>query len=118
MFNELLEAMGDKLPAVRQAALDAVKNLVKIMTPWALHLILPVLLSQIATAGKWQVKTGALEILDELVTCAADQMAKAMPDIVPVLAAAIWDTKADVKKAARASLTKACAVRTLWPISL
>jgi len=33
-----------------------------------------------------------------------------MPDIVPVLAEAIWDTKADVKKAARDSLTKATAL--------
>ncbi|KAI8455961.1 hypothetical protein BY996DRAFT_4530982, partial [Phakopsora pachyrhizi] len=80
------------------------------MTPWALHLVLPVILNQIVTAGKWQVKTGSLKILDELVVCTANQMAKAMPDIVPVLAGAIWDTKADVKKATQASLTKACAL--------
>ncbi|KAH9453859.1 hypothetical protein MJO28_006852 [Puccinia striiformis f. sp. tritici] len=110
VLNELLEALGDKLPAVSDAALSALTSLVKIMTPWALHLILPVLLNQIATAGKWQVKTGALKVLDVLVISAADQMAKAMPEIVPVLAAAIWDTKADVKKAARASLTKSCAL--------
>ncbi|KAI8447955.1 hypothetical protein BY996DRAFT_6420350 [Phakopsora pachyrhizi] len=71
------------------------------MTPWALHLVLPVILNQIVTAGKWQVKTGSLKILDELVVCTANQMAKAMPDI---------DTKADVKKATQASLTKACAL--------
>lgn len=110
VLKELLEVLGDKLPVVHDSALAALKSLVKIMTPWALHLVLPVLLNQIATAGKWQVKTGALEILDELVVSSADQMSKAMPDIVPVLAAAIWDTKADVKKAARASLTRACAL--------
>ncbi|PLW04565.1 hypothetical protein PCASD_26281, partial [Puccinia coronata f. sp. avenae] len=110
VLNELLETLGDKLPAVSEAAQSALNSLVKIMTPWALHLILPVLLNQIATAGKWQVKTGALKVLDVLVVSAADQMAKAMPDIVPVLAAAIWDTKADVKKAARSSLTKSCAL--------
>jgi hypothetical protein len=33
-----------------------------------------------------------------------------MPDIVPILAEAIWDTKADVKKAARDSFTKATAL--------
>ncbi|KNZ57536.1 uncharacterized protein VP01_2134g3 [Puccinia sorghi] len=110
VLNELLEALGDKLPAVSEAALNALTSLVKIMTPWALHLILPILLNQIATAGKWQVKAGALKVLDVLVVSAADQMAKAMPEIVPVLAAAIWDTKADVKKAARSSLTKSCAL--------
>jgi len=110
VLNELLETLGDKTPVARQAALDALHSLVQVMTPWALSLVLPVLLKQIATAGKWQVKTGSLEIVNQLVVSAADQMAKAMPDIVPVLAAAIWDTKADVKKAARASLVKACAL--------
>jgi elongation factor 3 len=110
VLNELLETLGDKTPVARQAALDALRSLVQVMTPWALSLVLPALLKQIATAGKWQVKTGSLEIVNQLVVSAADQMAKAMPDIVPVLAAAIWDTKADVKKAARASLVKACAL--------
>ncbi|KAI7945163.1 hypothetical protein MJO28_010858 [Puccinia striiformis f. sp. tritici] len=55
--------------------------------------------------------TGALKVLDVLVISAANQMAKAMPEIVPVLAAAIWNTKADVKKAACASLNKSCAAR-------
>lgn len=110
VLNELLETLGDKLPAVSEAALAALNNLVRSMTPWALHLILPALLHQIATAGKWQVKIGALKVLDALVVSAADQMAKAMPEVVPVLAGAIWDTKADVKKAARQSLTKACAL--------
>lgn len=109
-LHDLVETLGDKIPVVRQAALDALRSLVQVMTPWALGLVLPEILKQIASAGKWQVKTGSLEVLDQLVVSAADQMARAMPDIVPVLAAAIWDTKADVKKAARASLTKACAL--------
>ncbi|KAI0268938.1 hypothetical protein BGY98DRAFT_324961 [Russula aff. rugulosa BPL654] len=33
-----------------------------------------------------------------------------MPDIVPILSEAIWDTKADVEKQARESLTKATAL--------
>ncbi|KAG8702694.1 translational elongation factor EF-1 alpha [Ceratobasidium sp. 394] len=37
-------------------------------------------------------------------------MAKLSPDIIPVLAEAIWDTKADVNKVARESLTKATAL--------
>lgn len=75
-------------------------------------MILPSVLKQIETAGKWQVKTGSLVILDTLVKTAPEQMAKLMPDIVPVLAGAIWDTKADVKKAARATLTKTTALVT------
>ena len=50
---------------------------------------------------------GALDVLNK---SAPVQTARLMPDIVPVLAGAIWDTKADVKKAARESLTKATAL--------
>lgn len=110
LFAALLEAFADKMPAVRTAAVDAVKQYVAAMNPWASALVLPTLLEQIKTAGKWQVKTGALTILNQLVVSAPTQMGRLMPDIVPVLSEAIWDTKADVKKAARDSLTKACAL--------
>ncbi|KAG8688541.1 translational elongation factor EF-1 alpha [Ceratobasidium sp. 423] len=110
VLNALLEAFADKTPAVRTAALDATRELVQIMNPWAAALILPALLRQIKTAGKWQVKTGSLAVLNQLIQSAPDQMAKLSPDIIPVLAEAIWDTKADVKKAARETLTKATAL--------
>jgi elongation factor 3 len=110
VFRALLETFADKMPGVRTAALDAVRELVQVMNPWAAGLILPALLHQIKTAGKWQVKTGSLAVLNQLIVSAPDQMAKLSPDIIPVLAEAIWDTKADVKKAARESLTKATAL--------
>lgn len=80
------------------------------MNPWATGLILPTLLNQVETAGKWQVKTGSLSIIDKLVKIAPEPCSKLMPDMVPVLAGAIWDTKADVKKAAKASMTNATAL--------
>ncbi|KAG8720660.1 translational elongation factor EF-1 alpha [Ceratobasidium sp. 395] len=110
VFHALLETFADKMPAVRTAALDAVRELVQVMNPWAAGLVLPALLHQIKTAGKWQVKTGSLAVLNQMIVSAPDQMAKLSPDIIPVLAEAIWDTKADVKKAARESLTKATAL--------
>jgi elongation factor 3 len=110
VLPNILEAFADKLPVVKKAAGDALKSLVQVMTPWATGLLLPVLLETIKTTGKWQVKLGCLQLVDQLVVSAPDQMAKAMPDIVPVLAEAIWDTKAEVKKAAKASLNKATAL--------
>jgi len=110
IYKTLLEAFADKMPAARTAAVSAVREYVATMSPWATASILPALLHEIKTAGKWQVKTGALEILNQLVKSAPVQTARLMPDIVPVLAEAIWDTKADVKKAARDSLTKATAL--------
>jgi len=80
------------------------------MNPWATPVILPALLHQVKTAGKWQVKTGCLATIDQMVVAAPDQMGKAMPIMVPFLADAVWDTKSDVKKAAKATLTKATAL--------
>lgn len=110
IYNALLETFADKMPAVRTAAVEAVREYVAAMNPWATALILPALLHEIKTAGKWQIKTGSLVILNQLVTSAPVQTARLMPEIVPVLSEAIWDTKADVKKAARDSLTKATAL--------
>jgi len=110
IYAALLEAFADKMPAVRTAAVEAVREYVVAMNPWATALILPALLHEIKNAGKWQIKTGSLIVLNQLVTSAPVQMARLMPDLVPVLAEAIWDTKADVKKAARDSLTKATAL--------
>lgn len=110
IFAALLDAFADKMPAVRTSAVDAVREYTSAMNPWAAAGIMSPLLHQIKTAGKWQVKTGSLVVLNQLVASAPVQTAKLMPDIVPVLSEAIWDTKADVKKAARDSLTKATAL--------
>ncbi|EKM56053.1 uncharacterized protein PHACADRAFT_257098 [Phanerochaete carnosa HHB-10118-sp] len=110
IYAALLEAFADKMPAVRTAAIEAVRLYVAAMNPWATRLVLPVLLHEIKTAGKWQIKTGSLAILDQLIASAPTQVARATPDIVPILSEAIWDTKADVKKAARATLEKTTAL--------
>ena len=110
LYTTLLETFADKMPAVRTAAVEAVRTFVRNANPWGTVLLLPALLHEIKTAGKWQVKTGALTILDQLVVSAPQQTARLMPDIVPILSEAIWDTKADVKKMARESLTKATAL--------
>jgi elongation factor 3 len=110
IYAALLEGFADKMPAARNAAVAAVREYVAAMNPWATALILPALLHQLKTAGKWQIKTGALEVLNQLVVSAPTQTARLMPEIVPVLSEVIWDTKADVKKAARDSLTKATAL--------
>ncbi|KAJ3530309.1 hypothetical protein NM688_g7729 [Phlebia brevispora] len=98
------------MPAVRTAAIEAVKQYVSAMNPWATGLVLPALLHEIKTAGKWQIKTGSLDVLNQLIASAAYQVARLTPEIVPVLSEAIWDTKADVKKAARATLEKVTAL--------
>ncbi|KAH9913391.1 P-loop containing nucleoside triphosphate hydrolase protein [Fomitopsis serialis] len=102
LYAALLECFADKMPAVRTAAIEAVKAYVVGMNTWGAALI--------KTVGKWQVKTGSLTVLNQLVTSAPLQTARLTPEIVPILAEAIWDTKADVKKAAKDSLERATAL--------
>ncbi|KAF6758665.1 elongation factor 3 [Ephemerocybe angulata] len=110
IYAALLEAFADKMAPVKTAAVEAVREYVANMNPWATALVLPALLHQIQTAGKWQIKTGSLVVLNQLVKSAPVPMARLMPEIVPVLTDALWDTKTDVKKAAKDSLTKATAL--------
>lgn len=106
-FTALLETFADKISTVKDAAIAAVKAVVQVMNPWATAVILPALLEQVKTAGKWQVKTGCLDVLQQMITSAPDQMGRATPDLIPVLAGAVWDTKSDVKKAAKTTLERA-----------
>ena len=110
IWNQLVETLADKMADVKKAALDSLKALAKNMSPWAVAYVLPVLLKQTKSAGKWQVKTGSLAVIDQLIKSNPAVMAKLTPDLIPVLAEAIWDTKADVKKAARDTLTKSTAL--------
>ncbi|KAM0753933.1 elongation factor 3 [Meredithblackwellia eburnea MCA 4105] len=110
MKQIVAETFADKVAPVRTAAIEAVKSVIQVSTSWAVPNFLPIVLEQIKTAGKWQVKTGSLQVIDQLIVSAPDQCARLMPDIIPVMVDAIWDTKSDVKKAARASLTKLCAL--------
>jgi len=106
-FSILLETFADKEKAVKDAAIAAVKAIVQVMNPWATAVILPAILEQVKTAGKWQVKTGCLDVLQQLITSAPNQVGQATPDLIPVLAGAVWDTKTDVKKAAKVTLERA-----------
>ncbi|GAA5920236.1 hypothetical protein JCM1841_000435 [Sporobolomyces salmonicolor] len=110
MKTIVAETFADKEKVVREAAVQAVKSVVQVSTSWALPVFLPILLEQIKTAGKWQVKTGALAVMDQLVISAPEQCARLMPDIIPTMVDAIWDTKADVKKAARNTLNNLTAL--------
>ncbi|KAN0061900.1 translational elongation factor EF-1 alpha [Thecaphora frezii] len=110
VLNALVEAMGDKEKSVQKAALEALKSFVQVMSNWAAPQVLKVLLNQARTAGKWQVKTGCIALLEEMVVACPDRIAAHMPEIIPVMSEVIWDTKTDVQKASRAALTKLCAL--------
>ena len=107
VFETLAEAMGDKEKTVRQRAEDALLLVIRNMSTWGVPQVLRALLHQMRTAGKWQVKTGCIRLLEELIQISPEIVARLMTDIIPVMAEVIWDTKSDVQKASRAALGEA-----------
>lgn len=64
------------MPAVKNATLKALKTMVSTVNPWAAAILVPLILKQIKTNGKCQVKQGACQIIDELVAAAHAQVAQ------------------------------------------
>ncbi|PKI85021.1 translational elongation factor EF-1 alpha [Malassezia vespertilionis] len=110
LLETIVEAMGDKEKTVRQLAEDALLLIVRNMSSWAIPQVLDIFLNQMRTAGKWQVKTGCIRLLEELTQLHAAMIAAEMTKIIPVMAEVIWDTKTDVQKASRSALEKLTAL--------
>lgn len=106
MIATVLENCGDKNVGVKNAATKAVKAIASNITPRAVKAILPPLISRLENSSKWTEKVAVLEAISILVDVAKAQVALRMTELIPVLSEAMWDTKADVKKAATATITK------------
>ncbi|KAI8821378.1 P-loop containing nucleoside triphosphate hydrolase protein [Fimicolochytrium jonesii] len=104
----LLDSYADKGQPVREAAEMAVNALLGVVSPYSTRNILPYLFE--AMTRKWQTMVGALEALSKLAATAPDQIALALPEIIPNVTERLHDTKAEVEKAATKCMTDVCAV--------
>ncbi|AET37550.1 uncharacterized protein Ecym_1312 [Eremothecium cymbalariae DBVPG len=98
---------GDKNSEIQNLASKALLAITKSIDPVAVKVILPYLLKSLGTTSKWQEKVSVLAAISALVDTAKTQVALRMPELIPVLSEAMWDTKKDVKQAATATMTKA-----------
>jgi len=103
-----LAAVGDKMVPVKNAAQSACLAIIKSINPNAVKTVLPALSKSIITAQKWAEKITALQCIDALVQSAPAQLAFRVPDLIPVITEAMWDTKPEVKKAAYSTMEKIC----------
>lgn len=103
----ILEKASDKVPAVKALAEPVTIAVVKAINPNSVKYILPLISEVVSSTPKWQEKVAALNAIVALVDAAPGQVALRMPELIPLLSEAMWDTKADVKKAARAAMEKA-----------
>lgn len=98
---------GDKDTETRELASKALLAIAKSINPHAVKSLLPHLVKSLSETNKWQEKVAVLAAISALVQHAEDQVALRMPELIPVLSEAMWDTKQDVKKAATSTITTA-----------
>ncbi|KAG2223334.1 hypothetical protein INT45_008991 [Circinella minor] len=107
-LKNLLDLQAEKQAAIKNAAADTAKNLVLKVNPNATALFIPYLLEGLGNSCKWQTKTLSLSLLDSLVKANPEQFVWVIPDVIPVVSDCMWDTKADVKKAATSTMGTIC----------
>ncbi|KAJ9088215.1 translational elongation factor EF-1 alpha [Entomophthora muscae] len=102
----VLEALSDKAGSVRQAADAFLKNYISTISPYSVKALLPILFQALELNAKWQTKEGALNLIASLADPAPIQVQNNLKDIVPIVSDAMWDSKPQVKTAAKACMTK------------
>ncbi|KAF7122110.1 hypothetical protein CNMCM5793_000065 [Aspergillus hiratsukae] len=104
----VLAATGDKMIPVQKAAHAAALAIVQGLNANAVKALVPVILNSLQNAQKWQEKMCALDCLNCLVESAPAQLSFRVPELIPAVSEAMWDTKADIKKAAYSTMEKVC----------
>lgn len=103
----ICEQCGHKDKDIQETASKALIAIVKAVNPVAVKALLPHLTSALSNTNKWQEKVSILAAISDLVDSAKTQIALRMPELIPVLSEAMWDTKKEVKNAATNTITKA-----------
>ncbi|CAO3653963.1 unnamed protein product [Cunninghamella echinulata] len=104
----LLELQADKQKAIQEAAAETAKNIITNFNPHAAYLLVPIILKGLDNSCKWQTKMLSLALFDELVKQHPKEFFVTIPDVIPVVSDCMWDTKADVKKAATTTMGNIC----------
>jgi len=110
LLGPTFDAAGDKMKAVQTAATAAALAIVGCINPNAVKATLGPINETIENAQKWQAKDTALECVEALVKSAPTQLSYRVPDLIPVISAAMWDTKKEIKAKAYATMERLCAL--------
>ena len=104
----VLTAVGDKMTVVKVAAQDAALSITKAVNANAVKAVIPHFVNSIRTTQKWPEKMTVLECIESLCDSARAQTGLRVPELLPVISEAMWDTKPEVKKKAYGTITKVC----------
>ncbi|KAJ3188547.1 hypothetical protein HK101_009078 [Irineochytrium annulatum] len=108
----IMNLMGDKGQAVREAAFEAAKEFFAQCSPQSVHShLLPMLYDHgLPSAKKWQTRVGALTILSALAKRAPEQVGDCLVDLIPKISECIDDTRTEVSEEAYRTMTAICSV--------
>ena len=107
-----LDECGSAHGSVREAAEDTATAIISLAHPWAFPKVICPLLLQSLHTSEWRVKSNALERLKQCTSTAPVQVQKLIPTLIPAITNQVWDTKAQVSKAARSALLAICETNT------
>ncbi|KAI5368328.1 putative AAA+ ATPase domain, armadillo-like helical, elongation Factor 3, ABC transporter [Septoria linicola] len=110
LLPAVLATVGDKMATVKVAAQDAALAITKAANANAVKLLIPHFIHSIRNAQKWPEKMTDLECIEALTESAPAQAAYRVPDLIPIVSEAMWDTKPEVKKKAYGTMEKVCAL--------
>ena len=108
LLPAVLAVVGDKNAAVKNAGLAAVLAIAGGINGNAVKAALPSIMESIRNAQKWPEKMAALDFIDALIQSAPAQLAFRVPELIPVVSEAMWDTKKDVKERAYKTMEQIC----------
>jgi hypothetical protein len=103
-----LDECGSTSSTVREAAEDTSTALVRLANPWAFPCLICPLLLKSLKSDEWRVKANAMDRIAQCTLTAPAQVCHLLPTLIPAITGQVWDTKAQVTKAASATLLAVC----------
>jgi elongation factor 3 len=103
-----LDECGSSSSSVREAAEDTATALIALASPWAFPRLISPMLVQSLTSTEWRVKYNAMERLSQCAQTSPNQVNYLLPKLIPEITSQVFDTKAQVTKAAKACLLAIC----------
>ena len=108
LLPNVLAGAGDKITAVKNVAIAAALAIAEAVNANAIKATLPALIDSLRNAQKWPEKMTVLDFIDTLIRTAPTQTSLRVPELIPVVSEAMWDTKKEVKDRAYLTMEKVC----------
>ncbi|KAJ3384070.1 translational elongation factor EF-1 alpha [Lobulomyces angularis] len=110
LLPSILDRLADKVVGVRQAATNAGKAIIKLISPQSFPILLPILFTAMNSEKKWQTQQGACVLLGELVPKCSAQIYSNLTKITPVISNCVCEIREEVSEAASKTMLKLCTV--------